>query len=82
MRYEREEEYDRKWDEALERNDKENLDKHPDSVTAPTFWTNWSAEELNYYENEERFPILTDGNHKPNWKLFSTYDKEKEGSCY
>jgi hypothetical protein len=32
MRHERVEEYDRKWDEALQRNDKEYLDKHPSSA--------------------------------------------------
>jgi hypothetical protein len=78
MRHARVEEYDRKWDEALQRNDKDYLDEHPSNITAPTFWTNWSAEELEYYEDVERFPILKDGNYKPNWKLFSINDK-KEG---
>jgi hypothetical protein len=72
MRIARVEEYDRKWDEALQRNDKEYLDKHPSFALAPTFWSNWSKEELEYYENEERFPNLKQEGYKPNWKLLSS----------
>jgi hypothetical protein len=72
MRCTRVEEYDRKWEEALARNDKEYLQRHPSNATAPTYWINWTKEELDYYENEERFPILKDKNYTPNWRAFSS----------
>jgi hypothetical protein len=33
------------------------------------YWSNWSAEELEYFENAERFPILKDENYTPNWRI-------------
>jgi hypothetical protein len=76
MRCARVEEYDRKWDEALERKDIEYLQKHPSNATAPVYWINWTKEELDYYENEERFPILKDKNYTPNWRAFSSYNED------
>ena len=66
MRYARVDEYDKKWDEALERNDKEYLAKHSTPAMTDTFYSNWTQEEIDYYENEDRFPNLKDG-YKPNW---------------
>ena len=85
MRITRVEEYDRKWDEALSRSDKEYLDKQTSNITAPTYWLNWTAEELEYYEDTERFPNLLSAGYKPNWRVFQQkYNNEhkKEGNIH
>jgi hypothetical protein len=76
MRCARVEEYDRKWEEALAKWDIEYLNKHPSKVTAPVYWVGWTKEELDYYENEERFPILKDKNYTPNWRVYTSYNTD------
>ena len=63
MRHARVEEYNRKWEEALERNDTGYISRYNCPGLNSTFWSNWSQEEKDYFSNEERFPILKD------WKL-------------
>jgi hypothetical protein len=70
MRDKRVKEYNKKWQEALDRNDKDYLDKHACPGLANTFWEGWTKEEIAYYENVERFPILKNKEgYKPNWKV-------------
>jgi hypothetical protein len=70
MRYARVDEYDNKCDDAIERKDWITYEKLKQQVPAiGMFWCNWSAEELAYYEDAERFPILKDGQYKPNWRI-------------
>ena len=59
MRHKRVEEYDKKWQEALDRKDKDYLDKYACPGLSWTFWSNWTQEEKDYFSNEDRFPILT-----------------------
>jgi hypothetical protein len=58
MRHERVEEYRRKWEDARDRNDRDYLSKHVCPGLANSFWDNWTKEEMEYYSNSERFPIL------------------------
>ena len=60
--------YDKKWQEALDRKDTDYLDKHACPGLSWTFWSDWTAEEIAYYEDVERFPILEEG-YTPNWNL-------------
>jgi hypothetical protein len=76
MRHARVKEYDRKWEEALAKWDIEYLNKHPSKATASVFWVGWTKEELDYYENEERFPILKDKNYTPNWRVYASYNTD------
>lgn len=71
MRYARVEEYDKKCDDAIERKDFVTYDKLRQQVyPLGMFWSNWTAEEIAYYEDVERFPNLKEGNnYKPNWNL-------------
>jgi hypothetical protein len=73
MRHARVVEYDRKWEEARDRGDTDYLNKHRCPAFADTFNEGWTDEELDYYSNEDRFPVLKEGrppnfdlNH-PNW---------------
>jgi hypothetical protein len=58
MRQERVQEYKRKWEEARDKNDKEYLSTHICFGLDNSFWSNWTQEEINYYSNVDRFPIL------------------------
>ena len=58
MRQERVQEYKRKWEEARDKGDKEYLSTHICFGLSNSFWDNWTQEEIDYYSNEERFPIL------------------------
>jgi hypothetical protein len=62
IRSQRVQEYDRKWQEALDKNDKDYLSKHVCPGLAHTLWDNWTQEEKDYYSNSERFPILLNNN--------------------
>ena len=76
MRYARVDEYDKKCDDAIERKDWIAYEKLKQQVPPiGMFWCNWSNEEIEYYENVERFPILKKegNNYTPNWKLLSFY---------
>jgi hypothetical protein len=69
MRDKRVKEYNKKWQEALDRKDTDYLDKHACPGLAGTFWEDWTKEEIAYYEDAERFPILNKEGYKPNWKV-------------
>jgi hypothetical protein len=74
MRHKRVEAYDKKWQEALDRNDTDYISKYNCPALNSTFWSNWTQEEKDYFSNEDRFPILkerklADPNYKNNWDL-------------
>jgi hypothetical protein len=74
MRDKRVKEYDKKWQEALDRKDTDYLNKHACPGLAWTFWSNWTQEEKDYFSNEDRFPILKERklanpNYRNNWEL-------------
>ena len=76
MRSARVEEYERKWEEALERKDNEYISKYNcPGLTVGLFWSNWTQEEKDYFSNEDRFPILKErrladpSNYKNEWDL-------------
>jgi hypothetical protein len=74
MRHKRVEEYDKKWQEAVDRKDTDYLNKHASPAFSWTFWSNWTQEEKNYYSNEDRFPMLKERklanpNYRNNWEL-------------
>jgi hypothetical protein len=71
MRHEHVEEYDRKWEEARDRNDTDYLSKHTTPGLSMVFWDGWTKEEIAYYEDVKRFPILKEG-YKPNWDRLHT----------
>jgi hypothetical protein len=80
MRHKRVESYDKKWQEALDRKDTEYLEKHTCPGLSWTFWSDWTAEEIAYYEDVERFPILKEG-YKPNWNLnHPNWSKDKQSN--
>jgi hypothetical protein len=68
MRHKRVEAHDKQCDDAIERKDYVTYDKLKQQVPPiGMFWCNWTKEELNYYENVERFPKLKEEGYKPNW---------------
>jgi hypothetical protein len=70
MRCARVEEYDKKCEDAIERKEFVTYEKlKQQDYPFGMYWSNWSAEELEYYENAERFPILKDVDYTPNWKV-------------
>jgi hypothetical protein len=81
MRHARVQEYNRKWEQPRDRGDTDYLDKHASPAFADTFHENWTEEELEYFSDENRFPILKEGykpmfNLKhPNWS--NTKDNER-----
>jgi hypothetical protein len=78
MRHERVVEYDRKWEEARDRGDTDYTSKHACPGLANTFHENWTTEEIKYYSDENRFPILKEG-HKPMFNLnHRNWSKDKD----
>jgi hypothetical protein len=68
MRHARVEQYDQKWEEARDRGDTDYISKHACPAFANTLWSNWTEEELEYFSDENRFPILKEG-YQPNFNL-------------
>jgi hypothetical protein len=74
MRHKRCDEFDKRHKETFARkNDFETYEKLFKDYRNGRFFSNWSKEELEYYSNEDRYPILREGyqplfnlNH-PNW---------------
>ena len=84
MRHKRVEAHDKLCDDAIERKDFVTYDKLQKQVyPMGMFWSNWSKEEIDYFEDTERFPNLKDENNynEANWNLQQKYNNElkKEG---
>ena len=69
MRHKRVVEHEKQWREPLERNaDTTAYYKAQQDYPLGMLWYNWTPEEVAYYEDAERFPILKEG-YTPNWNL-------------